>query len=137
MKLVIDTNVFISALIKKDGLTRDIIINSGNTFLFPEYEFQEIYKYKNEILKKSRCSEKEFIRLTTSLLNHMRIVRHGEICNYYYEASEIMRKIDPDDKIFIATALAFNAYIWSDDEHFKRQSRIRVLTTKEMIELCK
>lgn len=134
MKLVIDTNIFISALIKKDGLTREIIINSGHTFLFPEYEFQEIYKYKEEILKKSGYSEIEFIEATSSLLNHMRIIGYEEICNYDDEALEIMSKIDSDDKIFIATALAFDAYIWSDDEHFKKQSRIKVLTTEEMSE---
>ena len=133
MKLVIDTNVFISALIK-DSLTREIIVNSDNTFLFPEYEFQEIYKYKDEVLKKSGYSEKEFIRLTTLLLNHMRIISNEEICNYDNEALEIMNKIDAEDKIFIATALAFDAYIWSDDEHFKRQDRIKVFTTKEMSE---
>jgi predicted nucleic acid-binding protein len=46
MIVVIDTNIFISALMKKDSLTREIIVNSYHNFLFPEYEFQEIYKYK-------------------------------------------------------------------------------------------
>lgn len=111
MKIVIDTNVFISALIKKDGLTRNIIINSGNNFLFPEYEFQEVYKYKEEISKKSGYSNIEFIQAISLLLNHMRIVKHEEICDCYNESFEIMNKIDLDDMIFIATTLAFDAII--------------------------
>ena len=43
-----------------------------------------------------------------------------------------MNEIDPDDVIFIATALAFNAIVWSDDIHFKMQNRVKSLTTDEM-----
>ncbi len=132
MRVVIDTNIFISALIKKSGLIREIIINSGNDFLFPEYEFQEVYKYKEEILKKTGYSDIEFIKNISLLLNHMRITKYEEIRDYYNEAFEIMDKIDHNDIIFIATALAFNAVVWSDDTHFKMQDRINCLTTENM-----
>ncbi|MEK6859910.1 MAG: putative toxin-antitoxin system toxin component, PIN family [Nanoarchaeota archaeon] len=131
MRIVIDTNIFISALIK-ENLTREMIINSNDTFIFPEYEFQEIYKHKEDIQKKSGYSEIEFIKMTSFLLKNMKIVTYEEICNYYNEAYEIMNKIDSDDKIFIATALAFDAIIWSDDKHFKMQDRVKSLTTEEM-----
>lgn len=131
MRIVIDTNIFISALIKENQ-TREMIINSNDTFIFPEYEFQEIYKHKEDIQKKSGYSEIEFIKMTSFLLKNMKIVTYEEICNYYNEAYEIMNKIDSDDKIFIATALAFDAIIWSDDKHFKMQDRVKSLTTEEM-----
>lgn len=132
MRIVIDSNVFISALIKREGLSREIIINSNNIFFFPEYEFQEIYKYKEVIQGKSRYSDREFIQAVSSLLNHMRIATYEEIRDYYNEAFEVMNEIDPDDVIFIATALAFNAIVWSDDIHFKMQNRVKSLTTDEM-----
>lgn len=132
MNIVVDSNIFISALIKREGLAREIIIKSGHSFLFPEYEFQEIYKYKEEILRKSGYSEIEFIQAISSLLNHMKIIRYEEICDYYNKAFEIMNKIDHEDIIFIATALAFNAVIWSDDAHFKMQDKVDSLTTEEM-----
>lgn len=132
MKVVIDTNIFISALINKESLIREIIINSDFDFLFPEFEFQEIYKYKDEILRKSKLSEIEFIKATSTLLNHVRIINYEEIYDYYSEAFQIMHEIDSDDIIFIATALTFNAVIWSEDSHFKMQNRIRTLTTQEI-----
>lgn len=132
MRIVIDSNVFISALIKREGLSREIIINSNNIFFFPEYEFQERYKYKEVIQGKSRYSDREFIQAVSSLLNHMRIATYEEIRDYYNEAFEVMNEIDPDDVIFIATALAFNAIVWSDDIHFKMQNRVKSLTTDEM-----
>lgn len=133
VKIVIDTNVFISALMK-DSITREIIVNSKYLFLFPEYEFQEIYKYKDDILKKSGYSEKEFIRLTSLLLNHMRIIGYEEIRDNFNEASEIMNQIDINDAMFVAVALTFDAFIWSDDKDFKKQNRIKVLTTEDMTE---
>ncbi|MBI2004103.1 hypothetical protein HYS72_01430 [Candidatus Pacearchaeota archaeon] len=48
--IVIDTNIFISSLIK-EGLTREIITNSKINFLFPEFELEEIYSHKEEIIK--------------------------------------------------------------------------------------
>lgn len=136
IKVVIDTNVFMSALMK-DSLTREIIVNSRYLFLFPEYEFQEIYKYKDDIIKKAGYSEKEFIRLTSLLLNHVRIVSHEEIRNNYDEACKIMNNIDINDAMFIATAIALGAFIWSDDKDFKRQGRVKILTTEDMFELSK
>lgn len=129
--------MFISALLKKDSLSRDIIINSGHIFIFPEYIFHEIYKHKEYLLNKSGYSEVEFIQATSSLLRHMKIARHFEICYYLNEAYKIIGKVDPDDTIFISAALAFNCPIWSDDKHFLKQNVIKILTTKEMIELNK
>ena len=42
-----------------------------------------------------------------------------------------MEKIDKEDVIFIATALAYNATIWSDDTDFQKQNKIKILTTKK------
>jgi predicted nucleic acid-binding protein len=62
----------------------------------------------------------------------MRIISHDEISNYHEEACKIMKDIGSDDILFIAAALAFNAIIWSDDKHFKKQNRIKILSTEEM-----
>jgi predicted nucleic acid-binding protein len=137
MNLVIDTNVFISALIKENSVARKIARKSELNFLFPEFEFQEIYKHKEDLLNKSGYSEIEFIQATSYLLRHMRIVRFFEICDYLTEARAIIGKIDPDDSIFIATALAFNCPIWSDDKHFKKQNKVKIITTKDMLGLTR
>ena len=52
MNIVIDTNIFISALIK-DGLTRKLIVESEHNLLFPEFELDEIKNHKSYIIKKS------------------------------------------------------------------------------------
>lgn len=132
MNVVVDTNIFVSALIK-EGMTRDLIINSQHNLLFPEFEFIEIKRHKEEILKKSGLSEGEFEILLSKLLEYITIIKTIDVLDYKKQADEIMEKIDKDDVIFIATALAFNCQIWSDDVHFQKQKIVKVLTTKDMI----
>lgn len=43
------------------------------------------------------------------------------------------KEVDPDDTPFIAAALACNVDIWSDDEHFQKQKRIKTWKTKDII----
>jgi len=133
MNIVVDTNRFISALIK-EGTTRKIILGTKDTLLFPELEFQEIYDHKEYILQKSGLSEIEFNILLAGLLGKARIIKTDQIIDYKKEADDIMREIDPDDSIFIATALAFKCPIWSEDKHFKQQNKVEIMTHKEMFE---
>ncbi len=50
------------------------------------------------------------------------------------EALNIVKDIDMDDVLFVACALAFpGSMIWSDDKKLKRQSRVDVLNTSEMM----
>ncbi|MBU2104842.1 MAG: PIN domain-containing protein [Nanoarchaeota archaeon] len=136
MNIVVDTNILISALIK-EGITRDLIINSNFNLFFPEFEFTEIEKHKNEILEKSGLSEKDFDTLFSKLLNYFKVVKTKEAINHKKRAREIIGHIDGDDVIFIATALVHNAAIWSDDLHFQKQNTINILTTSEMVKLQK
>ena len=134
MNIVVDTNIIISAIIK-DGVTREIIVNSGNNFLIPEFELYEIYKYKEEIMQKAGLSKKEFNILLLRLLRYIRIIPTDLILDKKNEAENIIGHIDKDDVQFIATALVFNAIVWSDDEHFQRQKKIKALKTSDIINL--
>ena len=69
MNIVIDTNIFISALLK-DSLTRKLIFKSNHNLLFPEFELEEIENHREELLKKSGLSKEDFYLLLFNLLNH-------------------------------------------------------------------
>jgi len=130
--VVIDTNIFISALIKK-GKTREIITKLRLNFLFPEIEFEELHKHKEEIIRKSKISEKEFYILLLRLLNYVRVIPTEIVLPYKKQADKLIGQIDPDDVLFVATSLALNCPIWSDDKHLKKQNKIKILTTSDMI----
>lgn len=134
--VAIDTNIIISALIK-DGATRKILLDSRFNFIFPEDGLKEIYFYRNYIIKKSGMNEKEFDRLLLRTLKYVKLVPWYIIKKFKDLADNIIGKIDKKDTVFIATALAFNCQIWSDDSHFKRQNKVKILTTEDMIKSLK
>ena len=133
MKIILDVNVILSALIR-DSTTKKIILNSQFEFHFPEPSLEKIRKYKGYILEKSGLSEEEFKDLMAILFKYIRIVPTEEIEKNWQEAKKIMENIDPEDVVFIATALSINdSVIWSDDRHFEKQDKVKVLKTEEMV----
>jgi len=134
MNLVIDTNIFISALIK-EGLIRDLIVHSPFTLFIPEQELIEIKRYEGLISKKSGKSIGEIREIIRNLLRYIIIFRNELLLHSTKKAEKIMGKIDKDDVIFIAAALSLNCPIWSDDKHFKKQKEIKVFTTKDILKL--
>jgi predicted nucleic acid-binding protein len=133
MKLVIDTNIILSALIK-DSITRKIIIESNWEFYYPLISFYEINKYKNLVLKKSNISKEKYELLLMYLFKHIILIKNDKILNNLEKAKNIMFNIDPNDVVFIATALSIkNSIIWSDDNDFKKQNDVLVVNTKEII----
>ena len=138
MKLVIDTNILISALVK-DGFTREFIINQNFKFelISPAYVFSEIAKYKQDILKKTKISEEEFYFLLTTLMKYISVINPFYYNLYLNEANEIIGHIHITDVPFLAVALAFHCPVWSDDNHFQKQKKVKVLTTKDIVKLGK
>ena len=135
MILIIDTNILISALIR-DSITRKIIVESGWKLCYPENSFHEVRKYKSLILEKSGMIEQEYIKLLNCLLKHITIIPEEIIYPNLEEASKWLGNIDPNDVIFLATALSLeNSKIWSDDNHFGKQNKVRVFKTQHMIKL--
>ena len=131
-KIILDTNIIISALIKS-GITREIILKDSFEFLTPAYTLTEIYKYKKLICGKSKISFKEFDELINKLFKYIQVLNHPSYFSYLKKASRLIDDIK--DIPFIAGALALNCPIWSDDKHFQKQKEIKVFTTKEIIEL--
>jgi len=136
MRLIVDTNVLISALIK-DSAARKLIMHLKAKLCSPMFLQEEIDKYKSEILKKSSLNETELMVLFNQIKSKIIILDYELFSLNYSEAEIIMNKIDPKDTPFIAAALATNSDIWSDDLHFQKQKKIKVWKTKDLVELMK
>src|SRR3989338_3268869 len=135
MKIVVDSNVIFSALIR-DSTTRRQILECDNMLLFPVYIFEELEKHKDELMSKSRMEKEDFDALLHLLLSKMIIVPTTSLKPHKEEAVSIIRNIDMDDAVFIACALAYpGSIIWSGDKKLKLQQRIRVFNSSEIKEV--
>jgi len=105
LKLIIDTNIILKALIKGSKV-RVILLSPNHQFYVPEYAVEEVEKHLPLLVEKTGLSEEE-IKLTLSiLLTNIQIVPSENILAKRNEAEKIMGSIDKDDIPFIAASLS-------------------------------
>lgn len=133
MKFVVDTNILVSFF--RETPVRHIIINSEsfNLQLFsPVYALEELRNIKSSISKYSKLSLKELGSAFNELEKCIKTLPLSMFGSFREEA----KKIAPHDKDipFFALALKLDCAIWSNEPAFKKQLRIKVFNTKNLIE---
>ncbi len=132
MRLVLDTNILIAALIK-DSLTRNILFLPDFEFLVPEYALEEVNRHRAKIARHSRLKYTEIDLLLSLLLESVTVVTAEKIEPHMKTAEALIGNIDPGDVPFVAVALAVeNDGIWSNDRAFERLSGIKLWKTSDI-----
>lgn len=133
MKLVIDTNVIISALLKK-SVTREILLFPSFEFFLPEYALEEVEAHRGAIPKRSGLSAEEIDLLLSVILENITIVPSAEIKPHIAKADKLIGSRDRLDIPFVALALSVdNDGIWSNDKHFGNIKEITVWKTADIL----
>ena len=132
MDLIVDANIIFAALIK-EGITIEIILEPEIHLFAPEFIFEEILKYKEEIMKKTHRKEDELIALFELLKEKITFMPMKELDPFMVKAESISP--DEDDIPYIALALKLNIPIWSNDRNLKeKQNHVKVYSTKDLLE---
>ena len=135
MKLVIDTNIIISAIVK-DSLTRKVLLSSYFEFYTPDIAFQELERHSDLLIKKTDLDHEKLVNIIELIKDSVNIVRSERFDDHISIAFDEMRCVDESDAPFLALALSFsNDGIWSNDKHFQRQELVKCWTTQEMLEV--
>jgi putative PIN family toxin of toxin-antitoxin system len=130
LRLVIDTNVVISAALKPEGLQRTaLILAVTKPALF--YVSHPILKEYADVLSRPELAIRKGIRqqLLQLIKNHSHVVtpsRRLEVCS------------DPDDNVFLECADAARAdyLVTGNQKHFPRfWKKTKIVTTREFISL--
>ena len=133
MKLVIDANVVISALIA-DSKTRELIVTLEPDLLTPEVVHNEIENYEDLVAEKSGLSSERVQQFIELLFQYIETVPVGEFYEHIERADGAIGDTDPDDVLYVACALARDAGVWSDDSDFDEQDLVPVFTTGEVVD---
>lgn len=133
MTLVVDTNVLMSALIA-DSTTRELLRDVNRRIVAPARLENELQKYDDLIQEKSGLAESEVALLRERLFEYVEFVPDRKLRKHRPEAREALADTDPDDVIFLATALAVDGTIWSDDGDFLEQELVPVLDTADVVD---
>ncbi len=89
MKLVVDANILISALIR-DGASREIIFANEFNLVCPEYLSEELEKYKILIANKSGLTAEEVSLMIALLFKRIRIIPSADYQTKMLEAESLM-----------------------------------------------
>lgn len=132
MKLVIDANVVISALIA-DSKTRELIVTLEPDLLTPEFVHDELENYTELIVDKSGMHPDRVTQFIDLLFQYIEVVPASTFHPYTEEADAAIGETDPDDVLYVACALASDADIWSDDTDFDEQDIVKTRSTTDVI----
>ena len=135
MKLIVDTNIILKTLIKNSKV-RAVLLNSNHQFYLPEYAIEEVEKHLPLLVEKTGLPEEEIKLALNILLTNIQVLPSEEVLEKWNEAKEIMGSIDEGDIPFLAASLTIVCDgIWSDDKDLKRQERVKVWNTREIMRL--
>ena len=136
MDIVVDANILIAALIK-NGLTRELLINTNLSLCTPSFVLEEIFNHIKIISTKAKITQKDLHFVLEKIIQetHITLVKKEDITSFITQAEKI--SLDPDDIQYFATALKFNCAIWSNDKAMKNQTSIKIYSTTDIIQNSK
>ena len=119
--VVVDTNIFFSALIKPNS-------QFGKTLVSPSYEFHavdlvivELFKHKERILAASKLSQRRLTEVFQTYLHCTHL--HNAVLlppEHRREALRLCTGIDESDAGHVALALSLDAPLWTGDLALRR-----------------
>lgn len=130
MKLVLDNNILFSAINPRSAASYLFAMLDAD-FSAPEFIKSEFNEHNEDCLFKSKLSEHEFKLRQTEVFGDIEFFKTSGYESFL--KTSVKELPDSDDADFLALALAIKAAIWSNDPHLKRQSLVKVYTTKELI----
>ncbi len=137
MKLVVDTNIIIAALLKQ-STTRRLIANPKLELFAPDFLLDEITSHKRELLSKSGLDGETFDAFLAGIGKIVTVLPEG----FYREELPAALRAVPDakDAPFLALALALGGKngtvgIWSEDCHFQKQTLATHHRTSQLLKL--
>lgn len=133
MKLVIDANVVISALIA-DSKTRELIVTIEPDLLTPAFVHDEVENYEDLIVEKSGVEPNRVAQFIELLFQYIEVVPADDFYPAIERADEAIGDTDPDDVLYLACAIASDAAIWSDDSDFDEQNLVETYSTSDVID---
>ena len=137
MRIIVDANIIISALIR-DSATRRILLHPRFDFYAPEYIMEEIERHKDLISKKAGLSIQGVDTLISLMFDNIKAVGPALYKDNISKAHGLIGAYDENDVPFVALALSIpNSGIWTNDNHFSKQDRIRIWKTEDLIEFIR
>jgi len=134
MLLVVDVNVIYSALMKRGN---SLLVFESNKmsnkfgFIAPEFVAFELDTKIGKILSKSKLTLDELNESLSLIKEQITFIPSSEFIDKLPEAIELNFKDSP----YLALALKFDCSIFSGDKGLKEQTKVKVLSPRELLDI--
>lgn len=119
-RVVVDTNILFSALLRDDTAYARILLDGSHTFYVCESTIVELFKHKERIVQHTRLDEDGVIRVLYTLLQHLHIYKEAMIdAKTRQQAFELCQAIDVADAPQVALTLHLNGLLWTGDKRLR------------------
>ncbi len=139
MKIVVDTNVVISAILNRTGKIGKLLILGGKNFTFyaPSLMKEEIKKHKTKLLSITNLSDAGFDLIREELFECLTFISEEQIPYAFWHTSlQFVREVDIDDIAFVALSGYLDAHLWTGDKKLltgiNKQGFEKGLTTDDL-----
>ncbi len=133
MRLVVDTSILISGLLKSSAVRR-LLLDPTLQFYMPEHAMEEVLHHMPMIRQRAKMHQEDVDLLLTLLTSQIDIVPESKINSWLSRAHRVIGHRDPGDVPFVAAAYAIQGDgIWSDDADFEEVQDIPVWTTARLV----
>ena len=134
MRLVVDANILIAALLK-DAATRELLLKEEIDFFAPEQLLNELkHLLKNpKIRRRLKLDDEDLYELTSAIFSGIEFVPEQIFISSIKQSLCLVTH--PEDAPYIALSLALKIPLWSNDSSLKEQTVVKVITTSELIKL--
>ena len=123
-RIVVDTNILFSALLRPDSPFTRHIVQGEKTFFVCESAIVSLFKYKERTVELSRLSEGEVVCQFYLLLRHVTVSKEEFIDRQARkEALRLCRGVDLDDAPHVGLTLSLSGLLWTGDKALKRGLR--------------
>ena len=138
MKVVVDTNIIFSALVRTKSAIGEIIINTENIrFFTSDYMHVELRNHYSKLKKASGLTDEDIAILQYKIFKNISSITFDIIPEQcWLEAKQLVSGIDMDDLPFVALALYLDAYLWTGDKilynGLKTKGFEKIISTQEL-----
>lgn len=134
MKLVVDANILIAALLK-NATTREILLKEDMEFFAPEHLLNELkHILKNpKIRRRFHLSDEALYELASAILSRIQFVPEKIFSASIKRALPLVAH--SEDTPYLGLSLAFKHPLWSNDFALKEQSLVKIYTTYELVNI--
>lgn len=117
MRVVVDANVVVAALIRPDGWAASDLRREDVEWIAPSFLLDELRDHEEEYAEKAGCSTAEWRGRLRAVARRMTLSEASDVLSAW--DSPLVRRaerVDPDDAVHIATLVATGAdLLWTRD----------------------